>query len=1032
MTDPITFSSFLMKGAVSLPVSLVNKGIISGWDKLTAKTLDDVLYKEFVTALKTLLQENNPTLDPRQKQYLAKVLTAFQKTTGSIISKKKKRLPFLEALHQGNDLNALQLVNALKEESYRTAVAQSILEQYDLIRDIQNPDLDEATKIQVTKDILSKGLIVYSANFLAQLNAPLQQEEVFKQVLGIANTVNTNNAISAAIQAELMQLNDKINAININFENQFVAVLSESFWEEQKNRPFKKERALINYYLHAKSTTAFLFNIVVHQLQEDNIVMRQAFGQCLQKAIASEKQFSLIKILAAGGTGKSTFLLNLAHYYQKLYFILFLDGAKVKDFVAIIAAINKMKSNISPHNPILIMVDNAAAFDNLYQLPEQLENNFNAFNFVMVIAEREFRYNEVSTKEAFENHFLSPPLLIQYVSDEVIPQIFNRFAQILLQSQQIDNQPTISNIRKEASAIFFRDQTFSVVDRIYQTLIELKANDRIQYTFDWEDWDAFIDQQHKTNPSRWKELYTLIALFYQFGLPLELELCSKHANIDLDLLLNTIRADEVNFPIYRYTQTRHSDGIEYLALRHEKVAEWYFRQGNSKQKQERAIYFLKVFLEGIEGQLEEYLLLKLLKQPELAANFIYKNFWEATAKKKTNQTKKQTVNQLRIQYLPVFTTTKYQLLTEIGHTFVRTNQPKQALEYLEKAIELNPNNIHSYTELGKVYQKLSKFDKAEEVLLKAIQIDSQNVHTRTELGKVYQQQQEWNKAEEVLLMAIQIDSQNVHSRTELGKVYQQQQEWNKAEEVLLKAIELNPHDDHPRITLAKIYKELLLWNKMELILRSLLTIQPQNNYAFDLLVKGYKAQGLEQQKRVCLLKWHQLVPYHNLCIPSLVDEFKAVKRYSIAIHLLEKTLTSPFKNLFILNKLLHTQLHIYHIKEVAPLIQEGFKLSKTSTSANAKNFFERKYQEITHWKNPLQLIKFQQVGHYQTDKIISNNKHYPLVKKTTKSKKVRRGNQVFYNLYQHQETGSLYANFIEPYYEVDRLDDPDYLRDLLE
>ena len=72
-----------------------------------------------------------------------------------------------------------------------------------------------------------------------------------------------------------------------------------------------------------------------------------------------------------------------------------------------------------------------------------------------------------------------------------------------------------------------------------------------------------------------------------------------------------------------------------------------------------------------------------------------------------------------------------------GQKYYKRGQYDKALAYLEKAIELNPNNPETYVALGSTYRFLGEFEQAIVQYKKALEIDPYCVYAYRDLGYTY-------------------------------------------------------------------------------------------------------------------------------------------------------------------------------------------------------------------------------------------------------------------------------------------------------
>ncbi len=77
---------------------------------------------------------------------------------------------------------------------------------------------------------------------------------------------------------------------------------------------------------------------------------------------------------------------------------------------------------------------------------------------------------------------------------------------------------------------------------------------------------------------------------------------------------------------------------------------------------------------------------------------------------------------------------------DIGGLFLETNQPENAIEYLQKAIQIAPDDPKAHQQLGKAYFNLNDLPKALTELEKAAQLAPDNAPVHYVLAQAYRKQ----------------------------------------------------------------------------------------------------------------------------------------------------------------------------------------------------------------------------------------------------------------------------------------------------
>tara|TARA_Y100000310_G_scaffold32447_1_gene30731 strand:- start:1365 stop:2477 length:1113 start_codon:yes stop_codon:yes gene_type:complete len=144
---------------------------------------------------------------------------------------------------------------------------------------------------------------------------------------------------------------------------------------------------------------------------------------------------------------------------------------------------------------------------------------------------------------------------------------------------------------------------------------------------------------------------------------------------------------------------------------------------------------------------------------------------------------------------------------ELAMELINIQKTNRAIEYLEKAIEINEAYVYLYN-LASQYLAINNLEDAEKYFKKAIlksaeydekynyqnpqQYNSYNPSIYLNLGVIYTEKQEYNKAIRFFEKSIKLNPGFANAYFNLGIVYRLTGKLNKVEQLFEKAIELNP------------------------------------------------------------------------------------------------------------------------------------------------------------------------------------------------------------------------------------------------
>ena len=189
---------------------------------------------------------------------------------------------------------------------------------------------------------------------------------------------------------------------------------------------------------------------------------------------------------------------------------------------------------------------------------------------------------------------------------------------------------------------------------------------------------------------------------------------------------------------------------------------------------------------------------------------------------------------------------KIGVLNEIGITYKwQRNYPK-AIETLEGALKIEPENVKLRNELAIVYKEQKDYPKAIKNLEKALEINDQDVKTLNELAIVFKEQKNYPKALEIFTLLTE-EHAHIPAYNEMGMIYKEQRNYDKAIECLEKACIMG--NMHSFSVLAFLYKEQNNYHKAIETLEKALTVYDRDVKTLRELAVLYKETGDYEKAR---------------------------------------------------------------------------------------------------------------------------------------------------------------------------------------
>ena len=254
------------------------------------------------------------------------------------------------------------------------------------------------------------------------------------------------------------------------------------------------------------------------------------------------------------------------------------------------------------------------------------------------------------------------------------------------------------------------------------------------------------------------------------------------------------------------------------------------------------------------------------------------------------------VLELRPEYMDA-----YQSLCVI---LIKTNELQDAIDYSNKASEIDSENYIYNFIAGTAYMKNKDFDKAIVPLTKALEKSPQNLGTLNSLGTCYMATGKSELAIKTYKKALEINPKNPMAYFNIGSAYQIQQNHQEAVEYLKKAVELD-EDESFLTALAMSEVKLNDYQSALKHYKQLALMSPgRENYKYN-IVTCYEALGENQ----IAIKMLEEMVYVN---PKFILPAQKLASLYIKTNQLGKA-KEIYDNILLKNKLTAETLHQYAI-----------------------------------------------------------------------------------------------------------------------
>ncbi len=208
----------------------------------------------------------------------------------------------------------------------------------------------------------------------------------------------------------------------------------------------------------------------------------------------------------------------------------------------------------------------------------------------------------------------------------------------------------------------------------------------------------------------------------------------------------------------------------------------------------------------------------------------------------------------------------------------------KALNYINKAIELKPNDYEAYKQLGNLYLSDNKNCLAEKAYRKSISINNKYSPSIANLGLIYLISKNYAKSEQYLITAIGINPRFMEARINLVKCYLETNQMRKARESALIAKELNQDCPKNNLNLALIYREYGEIENAEVAIIKSINLDKNNILAWIIYIGLLCDLGKIDKAKFSILQVLEKNPlqasayYYLSRLNSCLEEEKWIKR----------------------------------------------------------------------------------------------------------------------------------------------------------
>lgn len=212
-----------------------------------------------------------------------------------------------------------------------------------------------------------------------------------------------------------------------------------------------------------------------------------------------------------------------------------------------------------------------------------------------------------------------------------------------------------------------------------------------------------------------------------------------------------------------------------------------------------------------------------------------------------------------------------EVILDIGLCYQYSKRHKEALQYFDQLIKVNPLQIAAYDGKVSSFIEMKKHDEAIHVLQEIKKMEPTSVTTLEQLARLFMIKNQHQKVIEVLEELIQLDDK-WQNGVNLAQAYQKIGESKKAIDLLEKLMVKSSHPV-PTFILGTVYQDLKDFEKAILMYEKAVTLNPEFLDAWGKMGESHEALGNYQKSLDCFNKILVVNPNNEL-VKKMINKIK--------------------------------------------------------------------------------------------------------------------------------------------------------------
>ncbi|MEE9441128.1 MAG: tetratricopeptide repeat protein [candidate division Zixibacteria bacterium] len=218
----------------------------------------------------------------------------------------------------------------------------------------------------------------------------------------------------------------------------------------------------------------------------------------------------------------------------------------------------------------------------------------------------------------------------------------------------------------------------------------------------------------------------------------------------------------------------------------------------------------------------------------------------------------------------------------LGCVLALKNQEDEAITYLEKAIQLNPDLAECRLMLGQLQSKSGNFDKGIENIITAAESNPSNPKINFEAGNSLFELGNFEKSIECYTKTLAVTPDDIEVLNNLGNCFFKMKQYHRAEEIYRQLLKINPDywPAYRNLGLSYSYNQ-----NPEKAIEALMQYSkntPEDTSIYNVMGCCMSDMGLHREAIACFEKYLLSYPQDYICIFNMADAYYRLGAFEAA------------------------------------------------------------------------------------------------------------------------------------------------------